>query len=406
MLQKPDFNGINKSGHSSFQELVLNNAIISATSGFGTASLLTSFPLKGKTAFKFIKLEDELVARKLCENIKQSQKSEISSRSRIVSNLSLLLTEGVPYRVYRFDISSLYESFDHIDIINKIDTNRKISHHDKVLLNALFSKQSHLGGQGLPRGLSVSAALSDFLMLDFDKGVQSLNEVFHYSRYVDDIIIITSHREHSGNFGREITRLLPGTLKLNPSKRQIASIEKGVTPAANPSSQNICQFDYLGYNFQVYEPKKDNKKKLGEQHRKVIIDICSKKIRKIKTRISRSFIDYSKTGDFRLLIDRLKFLSMNFSVYNAKAMRLKLAGIYYTYPLISEEALGLSDLDKYLRNLILSKNCRILSSSPFRLNRIQKQILLTLSFAQGHKQKKFIHFPSTRIHEIESCWMY
>jgi hypothetical protein len=408
-LQKSDFRGINpKNAQKTFRDDVLNKASTSAKSGFNKPlNPLAKFPLKGKIIFNFHKLEDELVARKLCENIKHSQKITSSGRSQIVSNLRLLLEEGIPYRIYRLDIKSFYESFKQTDVLSTINELPRLSPQSKALLTELFSHHAILGGLGIPRGLSLSAALSNLLMQEFDLKMRASNDVFFYSRYVDDIIAVTSAREDSSVFLKKSERLLLPGMQLNQAKKQIVSATNRVSPT-KPSepTKRLFDFDYLGYAFLVDEPIKDpQKQRPGDHRRMVTVDIAQKKIKRFKTRISRSFFEFSKTGNWGLLRDRIKFLTNNFSVYNPKVGSKKIAGIFHSYPLTSENAEGFIALDNFLKNAVLSKSGRISALSSPKLNNQQKRELLSQSFAHGHKAQSFVHFPGWRIREIQSCWI-
>jgi hypothetical protein len=125
-----------------------------------------------------------------------------------------------------------------------------------------------------------------------------------------------------------------------------------------------------------------------------------------ETRIVRSFLSYAKSNDWGLLRDRVAFLTQNFSVYNPKAGGKKIAGIYHSYPLVSEGAAGLKELDRFLRNAVLSKNGRVFPVTNAMLSAHQKRQLLTRSFAKGHSSRSFVHFSTTRISQIQSCWIY
>jgi len=241
-------------------------------------------------------------------------------------------------------------------------------------------------------------------MYEFDQGMQSNCDVFFYSRYVDDIIVITSSREDVPTFIRAVEKLLPPGLTLNQTKRQIVTALDKVNPrkASDPIS-SLFSFDYLGYAFLVREPVKDQKKKPHDHYRTVTVDVAAKKVGRLKTRISRSFLDFSRTGDFELLKERIKFLTKNFSVYNAKAGGKKLAGIFHSYPIVSNDAKGLQILDDFLRNAVLSKSGRIFSRSSLMLTAQQKREILTQSFVKGHATKSFVYFSGPRLKKIQEC---
>ena len=220
------------------------------------------------------------------------------------------------------------------------------------------------------------------------------------------IILITSARETTTKFFRDVKKLLPPGLSLNQYKRNIESADKQVSPKKSSDLDDIplFSFDYLGYAFLIREPQKDSKTRPGDHYRSVTVDVAAKKVTRFKTRIARSFIDFSKTGDFALLKDRIKFLTKNFSVYNAKAGGKKIAGIFHSYPLISNDANALRNLDYFLKNAVLSKSGRIFSKSSLRLSAKQKRELLAHSFVRGHAERQFVYFSGSRLKEIQECW--
>lgn len=240
----------------------------------------------------------------------------------------------------------------------------------------------------------------------FDHLIRSGEDTFYYSRYVDDIIIITSATEKKAEFVTWVKKSLPPGLSLNPNKRDIAEDLIKVEKINASSAPAIFSFDYLGYAFTVSNPTKLEaaNKKNGELHRIVSIDIASRKIKKFKTRIVRAFLDFGKTGDWDLLRDRVTYLTQNFSVYNPKAGGKKLAGIYHSYPLVNAESGALLELDCFLRNAVLARTGRAFLRSAPLLSGNQKRNLLRSSFVRGHASQSFIHFSGHRISEVQRCW--
>jgi len=397
-----------------FRETTLTNAVVSAATQFNTPTKpLVCFSLQGKKIFQLAKLQDELVVRKLVKNLKRCVPQFAESRSRIVSNLQLLLAEGVPYRVYRLDIRSFYESFQKNDVLETVRELRYLSPQSKTLIETLLNTHAEMGGSGIPRGLSLSATLSDLRMKQFDLLIRSKEDTFYYARYVDDIVIVTSAMEKKTEFMTWIKNSLPSGLKLNPDKRKIVEFQGKVAAKANDiTSSLIISFDYLGYTFSVRDPTKGekNKKRNSDLNRYVSIDISNRKIKKLKTRIVRSFIDFiSNKGNrnaWELLRDRILFLTQNFSVYNPKTGNREKAGIYHSYPLVADNSAGLIELDCFFRNAVLARTGRVFSKSVLLLSRKQKQRLLSFSFVQGHQTQGFVYFSAKRIHEIQRCWAY
>ena len=409
VLWKRDFLRVPAAGQAALRDQLLSQALASAISHFDPPSIpLAGFPLKGKTVYRLARHQDELVERKLRLNLKRCTSLAADGRSQIVKNLKLLLEEGVPYRIYRLDIRSFFESFQRKHIFDTVSSIKNLSPHSRNLIESLLDAHTAIGGSGVPRGLSISAALSEILMQDFDQKMRWGSNIFYYSRYVDDIIIVSSAREDETDFLRELRSCLPPGLELNPDKKNIAAATTRVAKEDSAIAPKLLQFDYLGYQFLVKNPTKQEagKTKDGELYRKVHVDIARKKIKRIKTRIVRSFLSHAKSNDWGLLRDRIAFLTQNFSVYNPKAGGKKVAGIYHSYPLISEGAAGLKDLDRFLRNAVLSKKGRVFSITNTIISAHQKRQLLAYSFAKGHSNRSFIHFSATRISQIQSCWIY
>lgn len=409
VIGKRDFRGVPKADQDTFREALLAQAIHSATVGFTLANQpLLSFPLKDKTVYRVGAKSDELVVRKLRLNLRMCSSSWLESRTQIVRCLSLLLEEGVPYRIYRLDIRSFYESFDQSNVLKSISDLRRLSPQSKSLIANLLKCFSVMGGTGIPRGLAISATLSELMMHDFDVHVQRDDDTFFFARYVDDIIVVTSAREAATDFLAKVRSWLPAGLDFNPTKHDIADTGGKLTRIDSASAPLLLRFDYLGYQFTVRNPlKSDHKKdKDGELSRDVEIDISKKKLKKIKTRLVRSFLEFSKTGDWPLLKDRIAFLTQNFSVYNPMAGGKKIAGIFYSYPLTKECSPGLRDLDSFLRNAALAKKGRIFTSTSALLSGQQRRALLKYSFVRGHANKSFVHFSPQRISKIQRCWLY
>jgi Reverse transcriptase (RNA-dependent DNA polymerase) len=410
VVWKRDFRGVPKAGQDAFREAVVAQAIASASVGFApTHQPLLSFPLGGKTVYRVGATPDELVVRKLRLNLKACSSSLIENRIQIVKCLSLLLEEGIPYRVYRLDIRSFFESFDAAHVLKSISDLRRLSPQSKGLIANLLARHSDIGGTGIPRGLAISSPLSELLMHDFDECVQRASDTFFFARYVDDIIVVTSARETASDFLAKMRSWLPPALDLNPTKTEIAETGGKVQRIDSTVAPTLLRFDYLGYQFTVRNPLKSQTKKInkdGDLVRDVEIDIATKKVKKIKTRLVRSFLEFSKYGDWSLLKDRVAYLTQNFSVYNPKAGGKKIAGIFYSYPLAKEFSPGLRDLDSFLRNAVLAKNGRLFPSTSAILNGQQRRALLRHSFSRGHASKSFVHFSPQRIREIQSCWLH
>ena len=405
VLRKGDFRWIPAALRDAFRDTTISAAVQSALSTFNAKNPIAKFHLKKKSAYKIRHLEDDLVVRKLACNLKKIAKQDPTGRSSLVINLAHFLEEGVPYRVYRLDIRSFYESFLLPDIKERTQSFRQLSPLSKRHLAALLNHFAAMGGTGLPRGMAISAVLSDLMMADFDSEIFSDEAVYFYGRYVDDIVIVTNLTEDEHDFLDRIRQKLPQGLQLNTKKTSVNSLPKRPIRQKDPATEPLHKFDvdYLGYRFSIFEPLVSDKETKPE-YRRLRVEIAPVKMRKIKLRIARTLLDFHRTKDGKLLTDRIKYLTSNFNIVDRDTGKRILAGIFFGYPLLSKNAKSLTSLDQFLRNAVLSKKGRIFTKSAASLTPSLKRTLLAQRFSAGHTQRRFIHFPATRISEIQECW--
>ncbi|GAB3528735.1 antiviral reverse transcriptase Drt3a [Photobacterium alginatilyticum] len=357
--------------------------------------------IKKKPVYAFKNLHDNLVLRKANKNLKKAYRVKQNNRDSIVKCLKVILSEGINYKLFKLDINQFYESISHDEVIGLIDDNLRINHDTKRVVKLMLSAFHQCGGKGLPRGISLSATLSEIMMMEFDAYVNSKDYVYHYFRYVDDIIIITNQRDPS-NFLSDIANKLPENLFFSKKKKKKLTLNT-IKPAKANSDRRSEELNYLGYNYKIYAPFKN-----GEQpnslFRDVYLDIAPNKVKKIKTKIIRSFSSYVKSGDFKLLDDRIKLLTSNFSILDTSKDISIMSGIYYNYKRVDyETSVALNELDRFLRFAILSKKGRVFSS--ISLKERDKRILLRYSFRRGFSRHTFVKFSPTRQSEIQRAWI-
>ncbi|MCY1290235.1 group II intron reverse transcriptase/maturase [compost metagenome] len=407
-LRKSDFFK-NRAIHNEAERLKLINSALEIAFQYPKSTQLTSKEtLKNKPINRSISLESQLLIRRTNRNIKRSRPIKTIDRDTIVANIKTLLSEGVPYRIYRLDIKAFYESFPETMIRETINNLPEVSSTTKGLLHRLLDENHSTYGTGLPRGLAVSATLSELLMKNFDKTISSREGVFFYARFVDDIVIITDCKENKKEFKKSISISLPGGLKLNQEKVQIKEANQRVKPfAPSKSTSEILSFEYLGYQFTVKEPLEIKGKKPGQHFRSVELDIAKSKIKKIKTRITLAIMDYCRKPDPALLKLRIKYLTCNFSIPDRDKNKRRLAGIYFNYKRINEStSSSLKELDEYLKKSITSSTGKIFLSFYTNSNKSLRSDLLRNSFTRGFNDKTFIYFSSEQLINIQKCWNY
>lgn len=229
-----------------------------AIDGF-TCVHLKSHNLKGNLVYQTSQWSDELVIRKLEKNIKKITRVRQSSRLDIIRNIRALCSEGIPYRVYKLDIKRFYESVDIEDVISRLQSDIPHTPTTIRLASTLLRTTSASGISGLPRGLALSATLSEYLLRHFDNEVRQRSDVYYFARFVDDMVVITRGEENPKDFLRLISRKLPTGLKLNWTKtRHIDFSDFNKTAADQPEGS----FDFLGYEINVNTIGKNKQRRI------------------------------------------------------------------------------------------------------------------------------------------------
>lgn len=329
---------------------------------------------KGTMAY----LCQNLVLRKLHNNIKRIYSVQQADRNTIVKQMKLLLSENVEMRIVRLDVRHFYESINRQRILVKLIDDARLSNHSLTLLLSLFNDPSIAAGTGLPRGLGISAVLSELYMKYFDLDFKKIEGVYYYARFVDDIIVFCSSeacKELAWKYaGEELTKM---GLQLNEEKSY----------SLDPN-QPAAEFTYLGYSF----------KKTGNR---VNVTIAQKKVNVIKTRLTRSFVRYSKDHNFDLLKLRIKFLTGNFTLYNPHTLLPIKVGIYFNYKMANSQTV-LKDLDTYYQRLLHCRTGRL--GGAIALTTPQVKDLEKYSFDFGYNHHVNHHFTIDQMAKVANCW--
>lgn len=348
--------------------------------------------------FTVRKIEDDFALRRINDSIKRYYKVKQADRNLIINQIIALLQEAIPMSIIKLDLKSFYESIDRGWILDKIKDDTLLSGGAIKILEDFFELDAFSGFPGLPRGISISATLSELFLRDFDRKVNRLDKVYYYARYVDDIILFTT--ENPSLLLREIKNdgLLRDPLTFNERKTMIFQVNNlGDAPV------KMLNFEYLGYKFTFSNECKKSRHEFIDKS--ISISIAKKKVKKYKTRIVYSFLDYLKNNDFDLLEDRLRFLTGNYPIKkNSSEGTMLYAGLYFNYPFINDESV-LKDLTEFLHKIINAKGKNFGSKINDSFTGNQKGILSKYSFVAGWKNRKLNpNFRPERIKEIKKCW--
>ena len=228
---------------------------------------------------------------------------------------------------------------------------------------------------------------------NFDKFLSQNDSIVFFARYVDDIVIIAT---------KDISEIVISELKsdkfnleINPKK-----IYKTHILESSSASDTFNEFDYLGYKFKIHAPCEEKNKE-----RKIDIAISNKKVKRIKTKMSKAVVLYLREKNFNNFYLRMKLLTSNFSLNSTKNGSL-LTGIFFNYQVINDDNC-LNDLNLY-KTRILNGKSRIGRELQVKLplTQNQKDKLNKLNFYSGFHLKLKVSFTKKKIITLHRCWKY
>lgn len=334
--------------------------------------------VRGRDVFSIgNEIADIFVSRQIQYTLKSLFNTKVNNRDLIVGRICTLNNELSPKFIIRADVENFYESIDHKKLLDILHSSPKLSVAPKKVITQLIRKYKTITGSdsGLPRGVGLSAYLSEIYMNDVDEKIKSINDITYYGRYVDDIILIFSpvKKDNIPNYLSIIKGVMDNRgLVLNNKTTEI--------DLYNDNNKN---FEYLGYKFVI-------------SSNSCIVKFSSNKIRKIRLRIDKAFLDYnssfSKTPDRskKLIMMRLKFLTGNTRLHNSKSKAF--VGVYFSNRFITDTS-DLNGLDHYL-------NSKLNLISDQKL----KRKISKLSFKRGFEEQIFRNFTAKELGEISKGW--
>ena len=346
---------------------------------------------KGKQVLKLPSLHQQLIVRKLNDTLARVYKTRQTDRNKICRTIQTLLSDPTPYHIVKCDIKSFFETIPRKSLQNLVLANHIFSRETKWVFRRLFECPKISGSYGLPRGLALSSTLSEKYLQTFDDRIKRQKGVFYYSRFVDDIIVFTGV-EPADVLNFIIDELSKRGLKLNLRKTSLYSNSKDSFATPATAALPPPSFDFLGYAFSK-----------AAHNTPACVSIALSKVKKIKSRIARSFLAYSSDHDASLLEARIRFLTSNYYIEGSSSQSPLRAGVFYNYPIASDATGQMHELDCFLRAQILSpRNIPFRRSSP--LTSSLKKRLLTYTFEAGYSERKLQRFSAGQIAKIKRCW--
>ncbi len=144
---------------------------------------------------------------------------------------------GLRFYVFVFDIHHYFESIDHTVLKGKLEKIIK-DEEIKEFAFSIIDSFNEKSGKGIPLGNQTSQCFALYYLDSFDRIIKEKYRVKHYSRYMDDGIVLSSDKESLMNLKRDLGKEL-SQLKLtfNEKKCAIYPIKQGIS--------------YLGFTYRL-----------------------------------------------------------------------------------------------------------------------------------------------------------
>lgn len=405
-LMPNDFYNNEMLSDEEYRSELIERALLKADSNFKDGASFDSFYFnesdkrKGKKTFFSDSLEEKVVLRKCVKNLIGCTKIKLKSRSQIAKEIRSYLSEGTEYRIYKLDVKSFFESVNNKLIRKCLQQQPNLSTHTKNILLGYLAHFPNL----LPRGLEFSPIIAELILKGFDKEIKRGREVIYYSRFVDDILLVTTKSENKKKFLKEISATLPEGISLNYNKTKIIDVENRTKGSSNSVENIVAEFDYLGYKFEIQDYLIDPKQ-TKRCYRKVFVDLSDSKIKQFESKLSKALVNYRNAGDFELLNSRIIFLTTNRDLIQKSTGNKISTGIYYNYSLIDQNSNALNRLDESLQKFVMGYDNLFNKSGKRTLSLDQKRRLLKSSFKSGFENRIYKKFTPYWLKEITRIWL-
>lgn len=381
------------------KQAAIQGAVAIGRDGFRSVAVAEA-KIRGKSTYQVTDFAQILALRHINDNLRRITSAKQDHREFIVRCLIQILSEGIEFHVFKFDIKSFYESVDARQLVRRLQTDINCSGQSVRALASFLDCLRNIGVSGLPRGMAISATLSEYLLQEFDIRIREESDVRFYARFVDDVLVVCGAGADPLTFKARAKEALPAGLQFNHKSRDVhfGKFDKRLASADVEHS-----ISYLGYELSISRVYRDRDSQ--RFLRDVRVDIADSKVKKLKSRIALSLYQFSRDHSYEDLRDRLRLMTSNFKFRDKHTRRTRVSGIHFSYPLVdADRSVALPALDKFLRNMIWSQAPR---------NRLRPQItdqerqeLSRTTFTSGFKTKRFYAFTEARLSHLIGVWAY
>ncbi len=357
-----------------------------------------------------------LALRATAKAIAADYKIKPLGRDAIVRGALESLFDATPSSIIRCDFSSFYENINIDPVIAEIMANTRTHPHVKSVLKGLeASRLLQPSTPGIPRGLGLSAVLSELRLKKFDGDIRRLSGTYRYFRFADDFVVFTIANPRKTM--EDIKNLAGGDLSFNPDKTEFHTI-----PTRNDSENKPCreehkEVNFLGYKFIVAPGIRPR------NSRTVRVTISDNKLTKRKTRVILALKDFKKNKNCTLLLRRIQILTSNMSIRRSghsigpRSARVQ-TGIYYnyracgTYECVKNRPMRqivaaipeLKHLDGFLHSLLWRSGSEFQADIVRYLSPAEQEKLKRFSFNKGYDKKMTLRLTRQQAAEARKVW--
>ena len=171
--------------------------------------------MNGKPCVSYKDYETNLLLREISKRLIRRLRVRVPGREQIVRGVIESLLDATPMHIIRRDISSFYESIPIAEVRDELIYDTASSSLMRSYLKKFFDEHCSSTESGVPRGVGLSALVSELVMRKFDQRIRSLPGVFKYYRFSDDIIVFST--DDPTTLADELSHL-PGDMSLNLEK--------------------------------------------------------------------------------------------------------------------------------------------------------------------------------------------
>lgn len=318
-------------------------------------------------------------ARHLETQLRHELQSKFGNRNSIADLVAESSSWNFSRTMVQADVKEFYETISHEALIERLENDANVSSFSVRSVLSLLQSYKSVSGRtkGIPRGVALSAYISEYVLSQFDEDVRSDPNCILYVRYVDDIYAVFAPVVRPETLEADFTQKLSQLgLELSPkaSKRRFESVATHRTPRP---------LEYLGYRFTF-----------GAISNKPRVALSTQRMKRLTERIENSFSVYalSRRGTWEraLLLDRIRFISSNTKLSGNK--RNAYIGIRFSQRALTD----LAQIDE-LDNLIQKESAKL--NDPALADKLSR-----LSCRQGFKNPTFHIWEPSRLKELSLIW--